>query len=184
MAMPGLSTLPHYGTNFIVHGTTALAISDAGVTVDDITVTSTTSATAHVTIAPDAPLGARRLSLTSASGGTSGVLTFTILPPPPTITALSDSTLVEGTTVTATLTGTHFVPGATTVAVNGNGITATNVSVTNSTTLSVTFTISAITELGARQVTVTTPGGTSRRCRRSQRSIQRSVSSARRRASH
>ena len=161
-AVQGTSaTVTLTGTNFVVRGTTALAITDAGVTVDALDVTSSTSATAHVTIAPNAPLGTRRLSLTTASGGTSGDLTFTILPPPPTLASLSTATLVEGTTITETLTGTNFVPGATTVAVSGVGVVVSNVSVINGDSLTASFIVSASTDLGARQVTVTTPGGTS-----------------------
>jgi 6-phosphogluconolactonase (cycloisomerase 2 family) len=148
------------GTNFIAGGTNALAPSGTGVTVSDVNVTSTTSATARVTIAADAPLGTRTFTLTTAAGA-SGTLTFTILPASPTLTSLSPATVVEGTTVTETLTGTNFVAGATTVAVSGAGVTVSAVNVVSATSLTASFAINRAADIGARQVTVTTVGGTS-----------------------
>src|SRR5471030_1126637 len=50
------------GTNFVAGSTTALVLNGGGITVTELNVTSSTSATAHVTIAADAPLGPRTIS--------------------------------------------------------------------------------------------------------------------------
>ena len=59
-----------------------------------------------------------------------------------------------------TLTGTKLT-GTTAVTVSGTGVTVGGVTVVNSTTITATFTITATATLGGRNVTVTTPGGTS-----------------------
>jgi large repetitive protein len=58
------------------------------------------------------------------------------------------------------LTGTNFIPGAT-VAVAGNGVTAGNVIVVSSTSITATFAIAPTAATGLRNVSVTTAGGTS-----------------------
>jgi len=57
-----------------------------------------------------------------------------------------------------TITGSGFATGAT-VSVSGTGITTSNVTVTSATQLTATLTISTGAALGARDVSVTTPGG-------------------------
>ena len=59
-----------------------------------------------------------------------------------------------------TLTGTNFIVGATTVNV-GAGMTATNVVVGSSTSLTANFVLDPAAVVGPRIVTVTTAGGTS-----------------------
>jgi hypothetical protein len=81
--------------------------------------------------------------------------------PRPTLTAIAPNQGIAGTTVAVTLTGTNFVVGATTVAVAGGGVSVTNVAVSSTTSLTANFVLDAAAALGARAVTVTTPGGTS-----------------------
>src|SRR6266550_521703 len=77
----------------------------------------------------------------------------------PTLTSIAPSSRAQGTTGTVTLTGTNLT-GATAVTVSGTGVTAGALTVTP-TTVTTTFTITATAALGARTVSVTTPGGTS-----------------------
>jgi YVTN family beta-propeller protein len=145
------------GTNFVAGATVNL--SGTGVMVSNVSVLSATSIAATFTIASDATLGGRDVTVTT-SGGTSGLNTFTVLPPGPTITSLSATAGVTGTTVSDTLTGTNFVTGAT-VNLSGTGVTVSNVSVLTATSIAATFTIASDATLGGRDVTVTTSGGTS-----------------------
>lgn len=148
------------GTTF-VPGATAVAVSGTGVTSGNVNVTSATSLTVDLTIAANAPLGARDITVTTA-GGTSGARTFTVNPPVPTLTSLTPAVGVQGaTSVGVALAGTNFVAGATTVAISGAGVTASNVNVTSATSLTVDLTVTAGAALGSRSVTVTTAGGTS-----------------------
>ena len=122
------------GTNFVVAATT-VAVSGAGVTVNNIVVGSATSLTANIVIDPAAAAGARTVTVTTA-GGTSGGQTFTInLPAPsaPTLTSVTPNQGLQGATVAVTLTGTNFVVAATTVAVSGAGVTVNNIVVGSAT---------------------------------------------------
>ena len=85
--------------------------------------------------------------------------TFTVSPVP-TLTSVSPTSGIQGTTFGVTLTGTNFVSGAT-VAVSGTGVTVSNVNVASSTSLTATFTIGSSAAIGGRNVTVTTSAGTS-----------------------
>lgn len=146
------------GTNFVAGAT--VGVSGSNVTVSNVTVASGTSLTADFAIASGAALGDRDVTVTT-SGGTTAAKTFTVNPPAPTLTAVSPTNGVQGTTVSVTLTGTNFVSGSTTVAVSGSGVTVQNVSVSSGTSLTASFVIGSTAATGARTVTVTTAGGTS-----------------------
>ncbi len=77
----------------------------------------------------------------------------------PTLTSISPASHTRSSTFTVTLTGTNLT-GASAVTVSGAGVT-TAITGGNATTVTATFTITAGAALGARNVTVTTPGGTS-----------------------
>ncbi len=80
----------------------------------------------------------------------------------PTVSALNPNTGNVGTAPEVTITGTGFVDGQTTVNVSGAaGVSAGVVTFVNSTSIKSTFTIAADAAAGARDVTVTTSGGTS-----------------------
>jgi hypothetical protein len=147
------------GTNFAAGAT--VAVSGAGVTVTGVTVASSTQITATLNIAAGAALGARNVSVTT-TGGTSTPVTFTVNAgtPIPTLTSVSPASGTQSAVVNVTLTGTNFVAGAT-VAVSGSLVTVTGVSLTSSTQITATLNIAAGAALGARNVSVTTTGGTS-----------------------
>src|SRR5208283_4241344 len=98
------------GTNFVAGA--AINFGGAGVTVASVVVASATSITAQFQLAAGAALGGQNVSVTTA-GGTTGNQTFSVLPPAPTLTMISPTTGVQGTSVPVTLTGTNLVAGAT-----------------------------------------------------------------------
>ena len=147
------------GTNFVV-GATTVNVNGADVTVNTVVVGSTTSLTANFVIGAAAAIGARTVTVTTA-GGTSGGQTFTINPPPPTLTSVSPLQGIRGATVSVTLMGTNFIVGATTVNVAGGDVTVTNVAVSSATSLTANFALALSSLGGDRSVTVTTAGGTS-----------------------
>ncbi len=146
------------GTVFVV-GATTVNVSGAGVTVTNVVVGSPTSLTASFVLDPAAAEGPRTVTVTTARG-TSAPQVFTITPPPPTLTSVSPNQGLRGATVAVTLTGTNFVVGATTVAVAGGGVTATNVAVGSSTSLTASFVLDLAAAAGPRTVTVATADGT------------------------
>jgi sugar lactone lactonase YvrE len=89
-------------------------------------------------------------------------------PVPPTLTSLSPSSGVQGTTLTVTFTGKGFSGGSscstgeTKVTISGTGVTATDVKVNSDTSVTAKFTIEAAAAPGARNVTVTTADGTTK----------------------
>jgi hypothetical protein len=139
-------------------GATAVTVSGGGITVGPITVNSDTQITTTFTIAAGAAGTARNVTVT-APGGISNSVAFTVtIPSTPTLATINPATGVRGTTFPVTLTGTNFIPGETTVAVPGGGVTVSGVTVTSSTTATATFTITTVAALTARNVTVSVAG--------------------------
>jgi IPT/TIG domain len=76
------------------------------------------------------------------------------------LASITPSSGVQGTVVNVTITGTDLAL-ATAVNVSGTGVTVTNFVAASATTVTATFTIAPTATLSARNVTVTTPAGTS-----------------------
>jgi hypothetical protein len=111
--------------------------------------------TATFTISTSATPGARNVTITSA-GGTSAANTFTVYGVP-TITAINPPALATNGSNPVTVTGTGFVSG-TTLAVDG-GVTVQNLNIVNVTSLTASLVVP--NTLGGRNVTATSPAGTS-----------------------
>ncbi len=79
----------------------------------------------------------------------------------PSLVSMSPTSGKQGTVAAVTLTGTNFVSGAT-VAVGGTGVSVSQVTVVNASTITANFTLASGATLGARTVAVTTSGGTTR----------------------
>jgi uncharacterized protein (TIGR03437 family) len=79
---------------------------------------------------------------------------------PPTITSISPSTGPVGSTTQVTFTGANFAYGAM-INVSNPGVTVNNITVVNPTEITANFVVAANAALGATNVTVTTPSGTS-----------------------
>jgi hypothetical protein len=78
--------------------------------------------------------------------------------PAPTLTALSPNSASAGASVPVTITGSNF---NTDVVINaGSNITVSNVTLVSTTQMTATFTVAAGAAPGARNVIVSTPGGT------------------------
>lgn len=135
---------------------------------EDITITNINSTASQVTcsvsIGAAAATGGRLVTVTTASGGTStNFLAFGInsSSPAPAISSISPSKKARGTTFTLTINGTNL---SQTTSVNFNpsaGITVSNIVVVSSAQVTATMSISAGAATGTRQVSVTTPAGTS-----------------------
>jgi hypothetical protein len=146
------------GSNFTTGAT--LAVSGTGVSAANVTVVNDTQITATLVIAATAATGAHNVTVTT-SAGTSAARTFTVLAPPkPTLTSLTPNKASRGATVTVTLAGTNFTSPAK-VAVDGNGITVSNVVLVNSTAITATFHVSSSAPRRSRNTSVTTSAGTS-----------------------
>jgi len=157
-------TITLTGTNFVAPAT--IGISGTGVTANNVQVTSPTTITATFTITAGATQGARNVTVTTDGVTTAPppAVTFTVLPPVPSLTTIAPSTGVQGNAVNVTLTGTNFITGAGNTTINvpaGQGITVSNVVIVSTTSITATFTLSGTATLGAQNVSVMTTGGTS-----------------------
>ena len=146
------------GTNF-TNGTT-VAVSGTGVTVSNVAFVNSTQLTATFTISNSAAPNARNVSVTTAGGTATANNAFTVLSAAPTVTGVSPSSALRGTTQQVVITGTNFT-GATAVTAGGFGVTVSSFVVNSSTQITATFTISAGAIPGTRDVRVTNAAGQS-----------------------
>jgi hypothetical protein len=140
-------------TNFAA-GVTQL---DLGVGVAaNISVASATSLSAQLSIAEDAPVGARALIVTTGNETLSLPNAFTVQAGTPVI-SLAPTSAQQGDSLTVNIQGrfTNFAPGTTQVSL-GDGITVNGVTVWNGIGLSAQVSISPEAAVGPRTVTVTT----------------------------
>jgi arabinogalactan endo-1,4-beta-galactosidase len=144
------------GTNFT--GASSLSLG-SGISVNSFTVDSCTQIAANITISSLATPGARDVSVITPGGTVTLSGGFMVNQAPPAITSISPNQSVQGQTLSVSINGSYFT-GATSVSF-GSGITVNspfNVNSDNQITASITISDSAT--VGARDVLVTTPGGT------------------------
>ena len=89
-----------------------------------------------------------------------GAIEYQLVILKPTLSSISPSSGVRGSTVAVTLTGTNLA-GTSAITVSGGGVTVSGITNVNATTVTATFTIASNAGLSAKTVSVTTPGGTS-----------------------
>ncbi len=148
------------GSNFAA-GVSSVSFGE-GITVNFINVISATQITANIFITQNAALGAHEVSVTNAgpSGGTATLPNgFTVGVSQPTLTSIAPQSGNRGQSLNVIFNGSNFVSGATSVSL-GEGITVNNVTVNSAAQLTAGVLIAANANLGARNVSVTTPGGT------------------------
>ncbi len=146
------------GANFAT-GTT-VAVSGTGVGVSAVSVVNSTTITATLNISATAGIGGHNITVTNASGTASNAVVFTVQGP--TLTTISPTSGVRGTSVNVTFTGTNLT-GATWSSANTTSypnITVSNFTVVNPTTITATLNIASTTTTGTKNLSVTTPIGT------------------------
>jgi hypothetical protein len=119
-----------------------------------------TSLPITITIDAGAPPGARTFTVTTPLG-TSQAVNFTINAAVPSVTGIDPASGVQGTTVSATVSGSNLAGATTVTFTGGSGVSATIGSGGTATSLPISIAIAAGAVPGARAFTVTTPGGTS-----------------------
>jgi hypothetical protein len=146
-------------SNF-VNGTST-ANFGAGITVNSLVVSNSTTATATITISPSAALGSRNVSVTTGSEVASITGGFSVLNGSATILTATPATGVAGGAVNVVITGqfTSFAQGSTSVSF-GSGITTNSVTVTSATQLTASISIASNASVGLRDISVTTSGQT------------------------
>ncbi|GEM_PF-2041348 len=143
------------GTGFI-SGVTNLNVGP-GITVNSVTVNSSTSLVANLTITALAATGKRNFSVTNGGpDGASENRVFTVNNPAPGLTEINPASAGRGQTHDIILKGTNFFSGASTVSF-GPDITVNSIIVNSHTQLTAKITIPLGVELGDRTVSVSNP---------------------------
>jgi hypothetical protein len=142
------------GDNFT--GATAVQFG-AGISVNSFSVLSSNQIAASITIAADAAVGARDISVTNAGGSFTLPSGFTIKQALPVITSVEPNHDRQGSTLNVTIIGSNF-SGANEVQF-GAGISVNSFNVLSSNQIAANITIAADAVVGTRDVSVTTPGG-------------------------
>jgi hypothetical protein len=129
-----------------------------GVSVISVTVTDPTHATAHVTIAPGAPLGFHDVDVTTGAESAALLRGFFVdtSGAAGSIASVTPGTVVQGLQTVVTVHGSNTVFDATSTASFGGGITVVDTKVIDPTDLAVTLLVAPNAPLGAHDVSVTT----------------------------
>ncbi len=151
------------GTSF-VQGTTYANFGD-GITVNSLTITDGTDATANITISNTTPVGYRTITMVTGGEfatsvpGPSGNPIFQVGPNSATLLSISPNSEPQGFAgqVTLTASGTHFLQNATQVSISG-GVVVGDVQVTSDTTATAQVAVPSGAAIGVDDVTVSTGG--------------------------
>ena len=156
------TTVSVIGTNFFP-GAVA-SFSGTGITVNSTTFVDTSHVTANITISATATVGTRDVTVTNTdSQADTCTGCFSVTLPAPAITSVSPTSGHQGTTINVTVTGSHFVSGAT-VSFSGTGIAVNTNSFVDSSHVTANITISPSATLSLRDVTLTNPDTQSDTC--------------------
>jgi large repetitive protein len=127
------------------------------VSVNSFSVISTNQIAANITILADAATGSKEVSVATPGGSFTLQDGFTVKQASPTITSINPGQGNQETSLTVTLDGTNLA--GTGEAVFGSGINVNSVTVLSSNQVAVEIKIAAGAEIGTRDISVTTPGG-------------------------
>ena len=148
------------GTNFLNSPTCNF---DAGITVNSCAYVSGTEITANISIASNASIGARNVTVTN-SDGQSATLTggfsvqSSVVYPAPTITSANPNSGMQAqSNMVVTLAGTNFLPAP--VCSFGSGITVNSCTYNSSTQLIANISIASNATVGTNNITVTNSDG-------------------------
>jgi Tfp pilus assembly protein PilV len=150
------------GTGFVSGTGLAASFSGTGITVNSTTWNSATQVTAVVTIAANATIGARAVTVTNPDAGAGTLAAAFTVNAAPTLTSVLPTSGAHNTTgLSVVVTGTGFLSGANLAAAfSGSGITVTGISVTTGTTkVTIVINIANNAATGARTITLTNGDG-------------------------
>jgi hypothetical protein len=141
-----------------VNGTTTATFGTGTITVNSVTVSSSTAASLNVTISPTAAVGVYTLGMTT--GAQLVQANFTVNASSAAIASIAPSSEPQGfgaVALVVTGSGTHFANGTTTASITG-GITVNSVVVGSLTSATVNVSVPSSATVAAQTVTLTTGG--------------------------
>jgi hypothetical protein len=128
-----------------------------GIAVNSFTILSSNQISASITIVTGSAIGTRDVSVTTPGGSFVLPNSFTVKQALPTITSVSPDQGSQGATLSVTITGTNLT--GTSEVRFGTGIVVNSFTILSSNKISANIIITADAEIEARDVSVTTPGG-------------------------
>ncbi|MGN6593233.1 MAG: Ig-like domain-containing protein, partial [Terriglobales bacterium] len=143
-------------TNFSLTPGATTAAFGSGISVNSLTVTSLTTATANITIAANADtVSLRAVTVTTAGEQATGSGIFQVVAATPVVTFVSPASVAQGVTTTVNVSGlfTHFTNA--TVFSFGAGVQVNAVNASSATAAAVNVTVLPTAPAGARTVTAT-----------------------------
>jgi subtilase family serine protease len=145
-------------------GTTSTTISGTGIT-STTSYVSSNQINVYYTLAANATLGSRTVTVTNNAGSGTASLTITnVTAPPPAINSggIAPSSITQGSSGYTSIYGEDLsnTAGTTTTTISGTGVTWT-ASYISATQINVAYTVASNAPTGSRTVTVTTTSGSS-----------------------
>lgn len=158
---PAATTVPqNFSGNIKITGTnfqsTPAVSCGADITVNSVTVDSTTQLTVNITVAPAATVGSRAITITNPDTGNVSYAGFAVTAIP-TITSLQYNSRYQGWSGSFAITGTGFQSGID--ADYGTGISVLSSSLTGSTSVTFAIQIAADAPPGVRTISLVNPDG-------------------------
>jgi outer membrane protein assembly factor BamB len=143
-------------------GTPSVWVSSTDVTVDSVTVVSSTELSVQVTAESGAPQGVRDISVIEPGPVADTCTNCLTVDRAPTLTSASPDSIAQGGSAALTLTGTNFQSGAT--VTSSAGITFSGTKFVKATELTSTATVAASVATGTYNLQVTNPDGGTATC--------------------
>ncbi len=153
-------TLTITGSGF--SGTPSVWVSSTDVTVDSVTVVSSTELSVQVTAESGAEQGFRDISVIEPGPKADTCTNCLAVDRAPTVTSASPDSVSQGGSAALTLTGTQFQSGAT--VTSSAGITFSGTTFVKTTELTTTATVASSVATGTYNLTVTNPDGGTGTC--------------------
>jgi hypothetical protein len=132
--------------------------ADSSITFSFVTAVSDTLVTASISVDSAASFGPHDIVAVTTQG-TSNAIPITVTPSQPSLLTITPSFGGKGSSTIVTLLGSHF-RAPLTLDVGSADITVSNLVITDTSHLTATLNISSNATLGNRNISVTTPGGT------------------------
>jgi peptidoglycan/xylan/chitin deacetylase (PgdA/CDA1 family) len=150
-----VTTVALSGSGFVAGDQVTFSGSGVSAAVTSVTASKLTMS---VTVAGDATVGSRDVTVTQPNGGRGTCQACFTVDAAPTVASVSPSTLRRGATSAVTITGTNFVQGAK-VTLSGTGVTVVLVTWNSATSMTAVLRAATSAPTGVRSLTVTNSDG-------------------------
>jgi hypothetical protein len=135
------------GSGFVTGATIKVTGPATTVKATKVTVSTSSTLSATITVPAAAPLGAYTVTVTNADGGKGTCTNCLSVIAAPTLTGISPSSVAPGTTKSVVISGTGFATGAT--LKGPSGVTFSKIVIVNSTTITASMKVASTATAGS-----------------------------------